>query len=533
MATDQEIRDAGFKYIPQQKYLQNPFELPTADPVTDQGIVATNAFTGSGGDGFNPQGNMFGEGTAVSPVFGNSYIDTVRREGPDSFAAYNKLSQAGGTAPAGMFQTDYFPGTQNELADAMGRMPGQENYDPSMNYSEDAFQKAEDKRGFLSKLMNNAKQGMGKLPGWAQAAITAAGMINPFTAVPKLLGMGSGDGGPSYGIAGLSDAKKGSYDALASQGMLYQTPGGFKTLTGKNFQAKNYVPNQLEIYDRLKDIEEEELTNLEKKQLLESSAIFKDNKQFYNNQNINAGNQNQGGDGSSAFDPSGPTQASIRSEREDKSGEGQSGGFTNPGKGSYGPHMADGGRAGYFFGGRVNYKQGGEIAGPGDTGGEGGEDPQDQSDSQFGGGGDNNNNPPPTFYDNGIQVLTDKSELGFNYPTGLTKNLGIGQLTAILDARKSLKEEEPEGMIQYDSSIGPVDTKATFDTTTGPEFNASYTNNNFNANLNNKTGLGVNYSKDIGPGTFTMAGTYNPDGTYNTEAKYGISFANGGLASIL
>jgi hypothetical protein len=53
MATDQEIRDAGFKYIPQQKYLQNPFELPTPDPVTDQGIVATNAFAGSGGDGFS------------------------------------------------------------------------------------------------------------------------------------------------------------------------------------------------------------------------------------------------------------------------------------------------------------------------------------------------------------------------------------------------------------------------------------------------------------------------------------------------
>ena len=67
-------------------------------------------------------------------------------------------------------------------------------------------------------------------------------------------------------------------------------------------------------------------------------------------------NQN---DGSSAFDPSGPTQTSIRSEREDKSGRGQSGGFTNPGKGSYGPHMADGGRAGYFYGGRVNFKNGG------------------------------------------------------------------------------------------------------------------------------------------------------------------------------
>ena len=53
MATDQEIRDAGFKYIPEQKYLQSPFQLPTDDPVTDQGIVATNAFAGSGGDGFS------------------------------------------------------------------------------------------------------------------------------------------------------------------------------------------------------------------------------------------------------------------------------------------------------------------------------------------------------------------------------------------------------------------------------------------------------------------------------------------------
>jgi len=59
MATDQEIRDAGFKYIPQQQYLQNPFVLPEdQETVVDQGIVATNAFTG--GDGFsvyNPDPN--------------------------------------------------------------------------------------------------------------------------------------------------------------------------------------------------------------------------------------------------------------------------------------------------------------------------------------------------------------------------------------------------------------------------------------------------------------------------------------------
>ena len=63
MATDQEIRDAGFKYIPQQKYLQNPFQLPVAseEPIINQGIVNTNAFTGGGGGNdfsvYNPDPN--------------------------------------------------------------------------------------------------------------------------------------------------------------------------------------------------------------------------------------------------------------------------------------------------------------------------------------------------------------------------------------------------------------------------------------------------------------------------------------------
>ena len=59
MATDAEIRAQGFKFIPQQQYLLDPFEIPTApeEMVTDSGIVATNAFTGGGGgggDGYYP-----------------------------------------------------------------------------------------------------------------------------------------------------------------------------------------------------------------------------------------------------------------------------------------------------------------------------------------------------------------------------------------------------------------------------------------------------------------------------------------------
>jgi len=223
------------------------------------------------------------------------------------------------------------------------------------------------------------------------------------------------------------------------------------------------------------------------------------------------------------------------------------------GYGSDAGFYARGGRAGYFFGGRVNYKAGGRIGFQG-----GGRDAGKDSDfgsEDFGGDKDDNreqygavgqyskgptstttndgNNPPPTFYDNGVQIITDQSKLGFNYPTGLTKNLGIGQLTAILDAKKSLEEEEPEGMIQYDSSVGPFDTRATFDTTTGPEFNANYTGNNFGVGVNSKTGLSGGYSTEIGPGTFTLGGNLRPDGTFDTEAKYGINFANGGLASIL
>ena len=70
MATDQEIRDAGFKYIPQQKYLQNPYEFPVPEPLTNMpvngGITNTSAFANSGG-GNKIGGNLFGYGTAVQP----------------------------------------------------------------------------------------------------------------------------------------------------------------------------------------------------------------------------------------------------------------------------------------------------------------------------------------------------------------------------------------------------------------------------------------------------------------------------------
>ena len=212
----------------------------------------------------------------------------------------------------------------------------------------------------------------------------------------------------------------------------------------------------------------------------------------------------------------------------------------NQDAGRAGQYKADGGRVGYFFGGRVNYKVGGRTdAGANrSTASKAGVGQINEAGNKVDGGnyndgGNDGGGIKPAFYDNGIQVITNQSKLGFNYPTGLTKNLGIGQLTAILNAKKSLEEEEPAGFVQYDSSMGPFDTRATYDTTTGPEFSANYTRNNFDVDVNSKTGLSGRYSKEIGPGTFTLNGNLRPDGTYDTEGKYVISYANGGLAGLL
>jgi len=51
MATDQEIREAGYYYIPPQEYLKDPFKIPAApeapDNVNTGGIVNTDAFNDS------------------------------------------------------------------------------------------------------------------------------------------------------------------------------------------------------------------------------------------------------------------------------------------------------------------------------------------------------------------------------------------------------------------------------------------------------------------------------------------------------
>jgi len=83
------------------------------------------------------------------------------------------------------------------------------------------------------------KAGLAILPGGRFLTGAIENRMNPgktgMTAAEIDKNYGTGEGGGRYGIAGLSDTQKQYYDALASQGFLYDGPGGMKTLDGKNF----------------------------------------------------------------------------------------------------------------------------------------------------------------------------------------------------------------------------------------------------------------------------------------------------------
>jgi len=124
-----------------------------------------------------------------------------------------------------------------------------------------------------------------------------------------------------------------------------------------------------------------------------------------------------------------------------------------------------GGRAGYFFGGRIGFAGGGMdmgneenqaqsaaigtgTPGPGDTGGEGGDNPSDDSDTQFSGGDnpptnignpfDYEDNAPPTNVRNpfGYQDNIMKTVLNNRYKTNLEEDIDDPIVNRIIENNK-------------------------------------------------------------------------------------------------
>jgi len=554
MATDQEIRDAGFKYVPKQKYLQDSFKLSTPPPDTtpDGGITNTNAFNNSGNEFsvYNPDPNT---------ISNRNYRPNYDYR---QFSEYGSDPSTADIKQMDMNQNYYNKPPPSKMGGLLGMFPGvgiakflTNQIGPYIPPNRRAIMENElGGQGVMVNDIGQIVQGQGSYDDISGRNVMAG--YNPYKMTKKTFD-----------------------DRIAEATLKMDDDGPYKQkrLDALEAAKANFLKTQNKS-DKIVDFEEEEKKKLREKTILGKFMTKRKQKQadkiaqdaqdakdataanalrFKQEQDRLAGlvgtrvtDRNTGTSSIVQTESGGNDRGTSRpSDHSQSVGLGSNAGnvrsANRAGTGSaqsYNQNLADGGRAGYFFGGRVNYKAGGRTGyflGGNIEGGysESRKDSGGKQTTTSYSGGDNDNdggnNPPPTFYDNGVQVITDQSKFGFNYPTGLTKNLGVGQLTAILDAKKSLEEEEPEGMIQYDSSVGPINTKMSYDSTTGPEFNANYIGDNLDANYNTKTGLGVNYSKDMGPGTFTAGGTYKPDGTYSAEGKYVISYANGGLAGLL
>jgi len=391
-----------FQYVPQEKYRLG-FTAPTPS-VEEQkitqtfGIPATNAFTNSG-NSFNQSGNAFGYGSPVNEV--NVRTFNPQSNDPTGSVAnaqtmYNKASNAGpmvetfsGMRPSENVM-DYYGGQIMNNREQYGAQ-GQYNspYDDTVDLGFRGRDTSTSLEGSIGKDGIRRRSGLGKAIDFVTDFIPGIGAVK--RGVKFIGGLmpdnPNGPGGGNYGIGGLNDAQKEAYNSLAAAGGLFQGPSGMKTLTGKNFNLSDkafgdYMSNQRNAYNDFAAMtpeEIEELTPFEKLQYKEASALFADKIAKEKELQLAEKNRLAGLIGTTGTDPNTGTSSIIQGEgggntpgTSRASDHGKAAGLGHnagnvrsanaKGTGSaqgYNQNLRSGGRAGYFFGGRVNFKNGG------------------------------------------------------------------------------------------------------------------------------------------------------------------------------
>ena len=360
---DQQVYDAGFKYIPQSKFLLNPFQIPQggggggATGPVQPGLPSIN-MGGGGGGGAAYTGGITGLTTDFQKA-----VDARTQRLED---AYNNPSTA---KIFGMpaFRQDVNPADAGFYVAEDMRIPQQRTMLGKMfqpQSPQEIMEQGYTPRtniGILSAILGKADK-FGTLSRPDQAFITSQmgysgptvfgnqgniGNKDPF-GLNTRSAFGNyaervGTEVDKLGIA-LSDAGKvgSKYNATFNPetGLFEGEDADLANYRTKMLRTKlNFYRGKVKERDEFRKQEEERLAREAKeKQMADATERARLEKL--------GRDKDRGG-----FDPSGPTQASIRASREDRSGKGQSGGFTNPGKGSYGPFMADGGRVYYMDGG--------------------------------------------------------------------------------------------------------------------------------------------------------------------------------------
>ena len=445
MATDAEIRARGIKYLPLQKYLQKPYEFPVEE-TPDGGITNTNAFTNSGD---NDQ-QFYTGGTNAYTNYGVSDFQSAVGDRQD------RLNKP--------IDTSKF----------MGKIKGFMNPQSADQIMAEGY-KPQMKLGILANILPDK---YGTLPRADQAFIaqnmgyTGPTVFGENTGNQDIFGTNVRSAFGNY--ADFVDKKAldltntlGKGGKIAEKyGVSYDPVTGKFTGTDEDieiFKKQNKLNlTKLDFYRGKKKESQtlrmqEEIEKEEKEQARKDAATAQIRDRTTNIGDVTPGQQAQanadyariqrayredtGGDAGS-YGPGGSSgQQSDGSYNDpfDPGGGEKDGGFID---GTNRRPFNTGGRAGYFFGGRVNYKQGGRInfkgggmdassddfgtntsaPGPGDTGGEGGNKPSDNSDTQFRGG-----NNPPTNVGNpfGYQDNTPPTNVGnpFGYQDNIMKSV--------------------------------------------------------------------------------------------------------------
>ena len=533
MATDQEIRDAGFKYIPQQKYLQNPFQIPTTDDSDDDG-------GGGGGGGGIPFTNA-----------GSSF--SVYNPDPNSIANKNYSPYAYNKA---MRNTNKFGQTVGPNPDLY--------YSTPLKGIPGAIQKYV-KNSFLGKGFGVARDFLNNMLPTNTRAILENELSGQGIMVDDIGRIVQGEGAYNTAQNIMAGYNASMIDADTIQGRI-------DTVSDSLGEFDKYDPNSpqfdVDKYNQMKDkiaalkeyavindialdktdsiIDSEEEEDKEKKKNI-IERLFLNTKKTTDttttddtttDDTTTTDGTTTGGmyTGDSTGAPSGfgiTAQGNFVNQFEGGDPGQNQGGTTSNGtksgghgyQGSTGSHhLADGGRAGYFYGGRIGFQGGGSDAssddfvtststpGPGDTGGEGGTNPSDGSDTQFGGGGNNdgeNNNPPVTMVNNKpVDISTVTKSIGdYEIPYGLEALMSDkGRLQAVLNADNVLNKNLG---LDFTYDKGPYQI-------------------GFNADMEGNKNLGLSYNKG-NLSAYANTNFNNP----SVGFKYSRAFAYGGLASIL
>jgi len=516
MATDAEIRAAGLYAVPKSKYLQNEFQLPTEEVEEETesfGIPQTQAFTNSGGN--NSTGYNFGNTGFQQAVDARQarLNDTSLNK---NFLGFPSYRQGVTGADAGEYVGNNMDIPTQETS--MGKVQNFMNPQSADQIMAEGYQEPRFQPGIIGTIMGKMDN-YRNLPQTDQAFIAQ----NMGYTGPTVFGENnSGLGKDMYGINTRS--MFGNYaDYVDKMQAEYEDIDEAAYAKLSKFQQK-----KIDFY-RGKKIEKQTIIDNKKAADLKAFEDQKTKSGITSGANDgryeNINDRNRGGQG--AFQEDKTSMKSAGKSYQDAQG--------NVG---YSRGRKDGGRIGYFFGGRARLQGGGMS--------QGNESNISQSTNMGGGtSGDfstgeqtinhnrvmrNNLKEKPSIVNNAISVGSELNYLNnlknLNLP-GIALGFGVNKFRDFIGNKKTKEEEDKLSALptnNYFAEVQKKDLDASKMTGFKQQDYPSYKNQ---MDMFGGTKVTPYEFKGLQDGTITTTGTF-------TAANGGRAmFKNGGLASIL